>query len=254
MKKIVSLLLYLTVFVATSANESDYYQRAQTAFAEGKYADALKLYEAAHVLDNVNTDSLQAYVKVCLDAQTKARQAKAAGKDHEASTAYNAVLYNNPNDTEAKRFIDYYQQKQAEQARAAGELAAEIKAREEQERREREERNRIANSWLGHCFVIDLGNGNQLAVQKEMGPLLTYDEAYCYARNSKIGGFTDWQMANANQMVLISKYINLSTSYWCNTGAYHPERTTWDWSRNYNINDTSTASKPKSFINILQMA
>ena len=90
------------------------------------------------------------------------------------------------------------------------------------------------NAWMDECYIIDIDNEYDLAVQKSSisEKAHKFHDAYRYARSSRLGGFTDWYLPDLNELTIVlanlpsgtikpygSKYTSSGwgSSYWAHT-------------------------------------
>lgn len=93
--------------------------------------------------------------------------------------------------------------------------------------------------WKKSCYIINLGNGYALAVQKPDGKSLDFESAEAICTGNRLGGFTDWHMPTKEEMQIIISNVSLprfdhmSNQYW--TSSYEVE-TVEDLKKKYGKN------------------
>lgn len=125
---------------------------------------------------------------------------QAQSYDNYLHTAIN--LLNDGNIDAAKRAYEIYKQLSDKSDSTFEELLD--KAKKEQ-------------SWMDACNIVDLGNGNFIAVQKDDSKItLKYDEAKQRCESNRLGGFCDWRLPSEVELSIIFSTINWSNHnyYW----------------------------------------
>lgn len=85
-------------------------------------------------------------------------------------------------------------------------------------------KDKSENDWKKSCYIIDLGNGYYLAVQKvdESNPIyLNPIEAENRCKSSRLGGFSDWRLPGKDELsVILANNLYPDGYYWAtsNTG------------------------------------
>ena len=97
---ILSLLAWNVV-----AQERDYAADARRAFEEGRYADAVKLYDAAYVFDGKDYSPEKETASQCLTKMLEAIAAVNVNQVEDAVAAYKFVLSKNPKDPVALEYV-----------------------------------------------------------------------------------------------------------------------------------------------------
>lgn len=76
------------------------------------------------------------------------------------------------------------------------------------------------NDWMKLCYVIDLGDGYCLAIQKKnsLGKL-NYEDANAFCESNRLGGYTDWRLPTKNELLTyFSAIVNTANTkndyYW----------------------------------------
>lgn len=78
-------------------------------------------------------------------------------------------------------------------------------------------KDKIDNDWTKSCHIIDLGNGEYLAVQKVDSYALKYDNAQQVCEANRLGGFTDWRLPSVEECITYFsqlKHTRISTTFW----------------------------------------
>lgn len=82
-------------------------------------------------------------------------------------------------------------------------------------------KDKSENDWKKSCYIIDLGNGYCLAVQKvdESNTIyLNPIEAENRCKSSRLGGFSDWRLPGKNELsVILANNLYPDGYYWATT-------------------------------------
>ena len=105
MKKTVVIFILSMLAWSVVAQERDYAADARRAFEEGRYADAVKLYDAAYVFDGKDYSSEKETASQCLTKMLEAIAAVNVNQVEDAVAAYKFVLSKNPKDPVASEYV-----------------------------------------------------------------------------------------------------------------------------------------------------
>lgn len=81
-------------------------------------------------------------------------------------------------------------------------------------------KDKIDNDWTKSCYIIDLGDGYSLAVQKKSSiGKLNYEDANAFCESNRFGGYNDWRLPTKNELLLyFSTIVNSANTeedyYW----------------------------------------
>lgn len=82
-------------------------------------------------------------------------------------------------------------------------------------------KDKSENDWKKSCYIIDLGNGYYLAVQKvdESNPIyLNPIEAENRCESSRLGGFSDWRLPGKDELsVILANHLYSGGYFWATT-------------------------------------
>lgn len=62
-------------------------------------------------------------------------------------------------------------------------------------------KDKSENDWKKSCFIIDLGDGYCLAVQKVLNSPLCFENARQVCEANRLGGFTDWRLPTLEECI-----------------------------------------------------
>ena len=105
MKKTVVLFILSLLACSVGAQERDYAADARRAFEERRYADAVKLYDAAYVFDGKDYSPEKETASQCLTKMLEAIAAVNVNQVEDAVAAYKFVLSKNPKDSVASEYV-----------------------------------------------------------------------------------------------------------------------------------------------------
>ena len=105
MKKTVVIFILSMLAWSVVAQERDYAADARRAFEEGRYADAVKLYDAAYVFDGKDYSPEKETASQCLTKMLEAIAAVNVNQVEDAVAAYKFVLSKNPKDPMASEYV-----------------------------------------------------------------------------------------------------------------------------------------------------
>lgn len=105
MKKTVIIFILSLLAWNVVAQERDYAADARRAFEEGRYADAVKLYDAAYVFDGKDYSHEKETASQCLTKMLEAIAAVNVNQVEDAVAAYKFVLSKNPKDPVALEYV-----------------------------------------------------------------------------------------------------------------------------------------------------
>lgn len=105
MKKTVIIFILSLLAWNVVAQERDYAADARRAFEEGRYADAVKLYDAAYVFDGKDYSHEKETASQCLTKMLEAIAAVNVNQVEDAVAAYKFVLSKNPKDSVASEYV-----------------------------------------------------------------------------------------------------------------------------------------------------
>lgn len=183
MNRIIGIIICFICALSGLADNRNYFYEAETAFAEGNYENAAKLYQAEYVMNGTNVETK---IKSCLDCiadRESAQRAIEAGDIARAKEFYGYVLKRNPSDKVAYDFVRSHQ----------------------------------IPEWQKDCWIIPLDNNEFLAVQKSIGKHMSYDNALAIAVTDSLGGFSDWRLPSVDEMKIISNdsRVKIDGNFWC---------------------------------------
>lgn len=81
-------------------------------------------------------------------------------------------------------------------------------------------KDKSENDWKKSCYIIDLGDGYCLAVQKNSSiGKLNYEDANAFCESNCLGGYNDWRLPTKNELLTyFSVIINTANTtydyYW----------------------------------------
>ena len=105
MKKTVIIFILSLLAWSVVAQERDYAADARRAFEEGRYADAVKLYDAAYIQDGKDYSPEKETASQCLTKMLEAIAAVNVNQVEDAVAAYKFVLSKNPKDPVASEYV-----------------------------------------------------------------------------------------------------------------------------------------------------
>lgn len=62
-------------------------------------------------------------------------------------------------------------------------------------------KDKIDNDWTKSCYIIDLGDGYCLAVQKVINSPLCFENARQVCEANRLGGFSDWRLPTLEECI-----------------------------------------------------
>ena len=78
-------------------------------------------------------------------------------------------------------------------------------------------KDKIDNDWTKSCYIIDLGDGYSLAVQKVNTNPLRFENARQVCEANRLGGFTDWRLPTLEECITFFsqvRYVGDTADFW----------------------------------------
>lgn len=78
-------------------------------------------------------------------------------------------------------------------------------------------KDKIDNDWTKSCYIIDLGDGYSLAVQKVINSPLCFENARQVCEANRLGGFTDWRLPTLEECITFFsqvRYVGGAADFW----------------------------------------
>lgn len=78
-------------------------------------------------------------------------------------------------------------------------------------------KDKIDNDWTKSCYIIDLGDGYSLAVQKGDNNPISFEAARQVCEANRLGGFTDWRLPIVGECIAYFskvKYVGKTIDFW----------------------------------------
>lgn len=78
-------------------------------------------------------------------------------------------------------------------------------------------KDKIDNDWTKSCYIIDLGDGYCLAVQKVINSPLCFENARQVCEANRLGGFIDWRLPTLEECITFFsqvRYVGGAVDFW----------------------------------------
>ena len=221
----ISLAVFFLIMISTAIiviNKKQKAHDAQIAFEQRQSAEQSKADEKRRIAEGqlrIFKEQDDAYEQRLRDEEKERQIAEEKRKKEEEERR---IAEEKRKKEEERRIAEEKRKKEEEERRIAEE-----KRKKEEERRKLEEEHKLEKkrekknskpSWQDECYILDLGDGWSLAVQKEV--ITTghvYKDADLLAKSSRLGGYIRWRLPSKDEMALI--FSNMrdkipSGNYW----------------------------------------